>query len=252
MAKLKDSTFDTLSVEGAIIATSINNGTGTGFSNMKAFTTAGSGTWYLPRELLIDRAKLKITMIGGGAGGGTTSPVGSRGAGGASGALVIMVWILGGPLRVATGISTTSIGYTVGAGGTSAGVAGTASSVSYGTGTLFQAGGGSWGSGGGFGGTYTAGSFDIYSGTFLYSIVTWTGNIGSPTATTTSNSSAFGYGGNTPMGWGYGGRSGGLQVGHAGQTGQGYGAGGGGAASGSGGVTRNGPVGQGGLIMFEW
>ena len=237
MAKLLDKTrvYGSLSVDKAIIGN-------TGFQNMIIFTTGTAATFTLPPSLQIHGAKFKLTIIGGGGGSSTTAAtVGLVGAGAGAGAVGTII------LSVVAGLYT--ITYTVGA-TAAVGGAGNLSSVVY-NGVTYSAGGGA---AAGTGGSFTG----ITNGTTLNAFAI-PGFSGAPSGTNASNTNAVGNGGDTPLGYGKGGRSadggsGGYDgTGSIGLAGTGYGSGASGPRNGSLATARSGNgTFLGGLIILQY
>jgi hypothetical protein len=106
-----------------------------GFQNMAVITTSGPGTWTSPPTT----TRIKVTIVGGGAGGSFTFPGTAAAQGGSAGGSAIKIF----PIASATGYS-----YTVGAGGaggtgpSNAGAAGGSSSFGPVGGTTVSATGG--------------------------------------------------------------------------------------------------------------
>jgi hypothetical protein len=253
MAKLQGgTTFDTLTVYGSIMSPF-----GNGYSNCIwwAGTASASvnGTWFFPPELMLPDAKFKITVIGsGGAGLNSIATAGSRyGSGGSGGVLVALITVTG-PSSFFTATTSqlyNSLTYFAAAGST-VGAAGSTSSVGY-AGISFNGNGGQAPS------TYTggAGGTTTISGTaagFTYTNMSLTGNKGCDGGICMTNKGWVNAGGNTPLGYGWGGRAGGVFTGHAGAPGYGYGSGGQSGVGGSTAAVQTGGVGAPGLIMIEW
>jgi hypothetical protein len=231
MAKLVDKTkvYGSLSVDKAII-------TNTGFQNMVLLTTGTAATYTLPACLHVPRAKFKVTIIGGGAGGQTTAATaGTTGSGGGSGAVIVIV------LEVVDGVYTFT--YTVGAAGASNG-AGGLSNIIY-NGITYQSGGGAVA---GTGGAVT----NVTNGTTTNAIG-FVGFTGAAASTNASLTNGMGHGGDTPLGYGKGGRHGvTFTGGGVGANATGYGAGGGGGKNGSSATARAGGTGAPGLIILQY
>lgn len=237
MAKLLDKTrvYGSLSVDKAIIGN-------TGFQNMIIFTTGTAVTFTLPPSLQIHGAKFKLTIIGGGAGSTTTAAtLGLVGAGAGAGSVGTII------LSVISGLYT--ITYTVGA-PPAVGVNGNLSSVSYNA-ITYSAGGGNTG---GPGGSFTG----ITNGTTLNAFA-MPGFSGASSGTNASNNNAVGNGGDTPLGYGKGGRtadggsSGYSGGGSIGLMGTGYGSGASGPRNGSIATGQSGNSSAlGGLIILQY
>jgi len=230
MAKLKDGSrvYGALTVDNAIIGN-------TGFQNMILFTTGTAVVYTLPASLQVPGAKFKITVIGGGAGGATTAATaGTTGSGGGAGGVVSII------LQVASVYTFT---YTVGAAGAS-NLAGTLSSVVY-NGVTYQASPGQpTGAGGAAAG--------VTNGTTLNGIGL-TGFNGAPAGTNSSLQTGVAYGGDTPLGYGRGGRHGAsTSSGSPGSAATGYGAGGSGGKNGSTAAGQAGGAGAPGLIILQY
>jgi len=192
------------------------------FSAMTFLTTTGAGTWTVPSGI----TKVKVTMLGAGAGGAsTTCTTGSSAMGvpGAAGGFCMSY------LAVTPGAA---ISYTVGAGG-SAGAAGGNTTVS----TL--------GANGGAAGSLLATAGGSTSGCQ----VGITGAVGQAGGQLNYIVSPSAYGG-----WGFGGQSAVANsgVGQNGNAAKGYGAGGGGAACTLVNGTYSGGAGANGMILIEY
>jgi hypothetical protein len=232
MAKLKDGSrvYGALSVDNAIIGNA-------GFQNMVVFTTGTAATFNLPASVQVPGAKFKVTIIGGGAGGATTAATaGTTGSGGGSGAVIVII------LQVVAGTYTFT--YTVGAAGASNG-AGGLSSVIY-NGITYTAGAGAVA---GTGGTVT----NVTNGT-TPNAIGLVGFTGAPAGSNSTLQNGMGHGGDTPLGYGKGGRHGviGGTAGGVGANATGYGAGGGGGKNGSSATARAGGTGAPGLIILQY
>lgn len=209
----------------------------------EVITTLTAGTWTVPDRLRSVNGRWRVTLVGGGGGGGGPSTTaGNTAEGGGSGGVCI------GYYSYVNGVNTMS--YDLGAGGTggnagSNGNNGQSSTVTY-NGVTITAGGGGLGGGGtsfgagGVGGTATGGTLNIQGGQ------------GGGGGLTASNSPVFGFGGNTPLGFGFGYRTPGTAGGQSGLAGQGYGAGGTGGKCGSSTTGRSGGDGAQGLLIIEY
>lgn len=235
MAKLKDGSrvYGSLMVDNAIIG---NNG----FSNMILLTTGGGLTYTMPASIQYHGAKFKVTIIGGGAGGATTAATaGTTGSGGGSGGVVSII------LQVVYGVYTFL--YTVGSGGAS-NAAGTISSVVY-NGVTYS---------GGFGAVAgTGGTIAGVTNGFTYNAIGIVGFTGAPAGSNSSLQHGVGNGGDTPLGYGKGGRNAdaftaGTFPGAAGNAATGYGAGGSGGRNGANATARAGGAGAPGLIILQY
>jgi hypothetical protein len=237
MAKLQDNTkvYGSLTVDGILTA-----GVGTGFSNIVVFTTGTSYT--LPSILQVAGLKFKVTLIGGGgAGGSSSTSTGTSGNGGGSGALCVVI------ITVVAGVYTFS--YTIGAGGTgttSTGNAGSSTTLTYNSVTYTAGAGSGGGSAATLAGTANGGS--IPSGGLL----NIAGNAGKYGGTSTSGYSCYPFGGDTPLGYGFGGVFSHLSTGGAGLAGSGYGSGGAGGRAGTGTTNYSGGDGAPGIIILEY
>jgi len=247
MAKLLGGSrvYGSLTVDGAIIA-GVGGG---GFQNMVVFTTGTSATYTFPTALQTPGARFKVTVIGGGGqGGGTSTTAGMTGSGGGSGGLIAVI------LTVVSGQYTLT--YTVGAGGSGAGTnttgtAGGASSITYNS-LTYTAGGGDGGAtatavNAGFGGLVSG---QITSTTTNALVLQ--GGSSSSSGTSQALYAPLSKGGDTPLGYGFGGPMPGVSTGANGQTATGYGAGGSGARNGTGTTAYAGGAGTGGIIIFEY
>jgi len=211
-----------------------------GFSNMDVLTSGTS--WSVPAALRVTGAKWKCTVVGGGGGGGgTTSSANLYGGGGGSGGVSVTYY------TYVSGQNTMT--YAVGAAGTAAAGgggniqsgSGGNSSVTYNAVTS-TANGGSGGTEGsaGAGGAVSGGALQLTGAP---------GWFGFPF----SSLGVGGYGGDTPLGLGRGGRrTSSPGAGAAGVAGTGYGAGGGGASNGSGSTQQAGSVGTAGVVIIEY
>lgn len=228
----------TITGNGTASFSSMTAPIGGGFKNMVVYTTGTGATWTLPNELQVTGGAFRVTLVGGGgSGGGTAATIGQCGGGGGSGGVVIsyQTYVAG----------QNTMTYTVGAGGakaavTVAGNAGGASSIVY-NGVTVTAGGGGGGplaatTGPGTGGTATGGTLNIPG---------CPGGYGGTTAATTA---IYNAGGDTPLGYGFGGR---MHNGTASVAGVGYGSGGSGAHNAVA-TASAGAAGAGGLIIIEY
>jgi hypothetical protein len=235
MAKLKDGSrvYGSLTVDTAIV-------TNSGFQNMVFLTSGTAATFNLPASVQVPGAKFKVTLIGGGAGGATTAATsGTTGSGGGSGAVASLIFTYA--------VGFTSFTYTVGAAGAS-NAAGTASNIIY-NGVTYTAGSGAVA---GTGGTLT----NITAGITTSSIA-FVGFTGAPAGTNATIQLGVGNGGDTPLGYGKGGRNAdaftaGTFPGAVGNPATGYGAGGSGGRNGSSATARAGGAGAPGLIIFQY
>jgi hypothetical protein len=231
-----NSVFSAIST--AIYPTTVTNSSGTPLTN----TGTGTFNFVVPTDV----TRLKVTVIGGGGGGGgivgNNSNFCSSGGGGGGGGLSTSI------ISGLTPGSTISV--TVGAGGsggsTSSGTNGGSSSF----GAYLSATGGTAGTGGtasnfngGIGGSGSSGAINItgqsgHQGAYL---------AGSPTNNGTNNP-GVGNGGNSGLGFGFGGMA---SAGSAGGAGVGYGGGGaGGSAHGV--QTLSGGAGAVGIVIIEF
>jgi hypothetical protein len=215
---------------------------GYGFSNLVVETSGTSATWTVPTAIQIPGTPFKVTVIGGGGqGGGSNTTAGQIGAGGGSGGVNVIY------LAYVSGQTTAT--YTVGPGGSgaagnAAGNGGTASTFIYNS-VTYTAGAGSGGTiystgTGGTGGTVSGGTLNL------------AGNPGGAGGTMAATSNYEGDGGDTPLGWGQGGKMPNTAAGAVGSVGTGYGAGGSGGRSGTGTTARAGGAGAGGIILIEY
>ena len=169
---------------------------------------------------------------------------GAIGAGGASGGVLIKY------INVVPGQTTAT--YTVGLGGTAstgnvAGQNGTSTTVVY-NGVTYTAGAGNGGSTAAVG---TAGQAITTSGGDI-NMTGFPGDSGGTNVTNITQTGYIGTGGNTPLGWGQGGRMPQAVAGANGTSGTGYGAGGSGGRAGTSATSRNGGHGNNGMVLFEW
>jgi hypothetical protein len=223
-------------------ATTLTATAGAGFQNMVVQTSGTSASYSLPAALQVTGAKFKVTVIGGGAGGGGTSTTaGQAGGGGGAGAvgIIYLTYVAG------QNTLTYSVGAAVAAGAANAaGTAGNASSIIYNS-LTYTAGGGTGGTNNGAGG---AGG--TTSGTaFTLSI---NGQAGAAGGTMAATSNYNPNGGDTPLGFGSGGRMSATAAGGAGSVGQGYGSGGSGARNGTGVTSLAGGGGNAGVVIIEY
>lgn len=223
-------------------ATTVTATAGAGFQNMVVQTTGTSASYSLPAALQVTGAKFRVTVIGGGAGGGGTNvTAGQAGGGGGSGAVGVIY------LTYVAGQNTLT--YTVGAAVAAAaananGNAGNSSSIVYNS-LTYTAGGGTGGTANGAGG---AGG--TTSGTaFTLSI---TGQAGAAGGVMAATSNYIPNGGDTPLGYGSGGRMSATAAGGAGSVGAGYGSGGSGARNGTGTTSLAGGGGNAGVVIIEY
>lgn len=216
---------------------------GSGFTYMEVKASGSAVSWDVPTQLRVPGAKWKVTVIGGGAqGGGTTTTAGHVGGGGGSGGVVV------GFYTYSTGQNTMT--YSVGTGGSGAGSTangnnGNPSNTIYNS-ITFSAGGGGGGltssfpGVGGSGGTATGGTLNI------------AGDSGESGGVMAATSNYAGGGGDTPLGYGFGGEMPGTAAGAAGNSGAGYGSGGSGGRNGTGTTSRAGGTGASGVIIIEY
>lgn len=218
----------------------VGGSVGSGFQNMVVQTSGSAASWSLPTTLQSPSAKWKVTIVGGGAqGGGTNITAGQVGGGGGSGGLVVVY------LTFVAGQTTMT--YTVGTAGSGAGTnatgtSGNNSSIVYNA-VTYTANGGTGGTAsgaGGAGGTASGGTLNIAGGT------------GDNGGTMAATSNYQGNGGNTPLGYGYGGRMPVTAAGATGNVGTGYGAGGSGGRNGTGTTARAGGAGTDGVVIIEY
>jgi hypothetical protein len=212
-------------------------GIGTGFSNIELLTSGSS--WSIPENV----KKWKVTVIGGGGqGGGSRNQVRWVGAGGGSGAVAVYIF------NRIDGINTMS--YSIGQGGNAGGnfedgQDGTSTTATYNSYTV-TGGGGSGGlssatnEGRGAGGVSTNGILNL-NGFFGYH--------GGREA---NENSPIGTGGDTPLGYGVGGKHTGLTTVENGQNGEGIGSGGSGSKAGTSGTAARGGFGANGAIIVEY
>jgi hypothetical protein len=230
--------FVGLQTFGTVVATA-----GAGFQNMVVFTSGASQPWSLPAALQVTGAKWRVTIVGaGGQGGGSNTTAGMIGGGGGSGGAVVYY------VTYVAGQNTMT--YTVGAAGSGAGTnttgnSGAVSSIIYNSVTITASGGtggptATAATTGGAGGAASGGTLNIV------------GNIGASSGTMAATSNFLGDGGNTPLGYGQGGRMPATAAGATGANGTGYGAGGSGGRTGTGATARAGGAGTGGLIVIEY
>lgn len=206
--------------------------------NIEVFTFGTS--WVIPENMRIEGMRFKITCIGGGGGsGGTGTTVGQAGGGGGSGGLTI------GYFSYIPGIDTVLL--SVGNGGSAGQTGGNGGPggntiVTYDT-TTFVANGGSGGQAngaGGIGGIASGGVLNIVGGS------------GASGGTMSELTNYVNDGGNTPLGYGFGGRMSPISSGASGVMGTGYGAGAAGGRNGTSTTSRQGAAGQAGAIIIEY
>lgn len=183
------------------------------------YKTSGSGTWTIPAGV----TTVTVTVLGGGASGGRGAYA-NTGGGGAGGLAI----------KTLTGLTPgNTLSYTVGSGALNSN---TASTVSSGTQTISTITGGAGSqpgdasATGGNGGSASGGDLNL------------PGEKGFNNDGNTTELGASG--GNSPLGWGFGGRA-------DTSTGTGYGAGGPGTNNGGTGTPQN-KAGSGGLIIFQY
>lgn len=218
----------------------VTGANGAGFSTVEVFTSGTAATWTVPTRLRVSGAKFKITVIGGGGqGGGTNVTAGQVGGGGGAGGMAVK-W-----LTYVSGQNTAT--YTVGAAGTgtatnATGANGTASTFAYNS-VTYTGGlgvGGTVIADGGAGGAGTNGDINV------------PGQSGANGGTMAATSNYQGNGGNSPLGYGFGGQMPVTAAGAAGNVGVGYGAGGSGGRNGTGTTARAGGNGTAGIIIIEY
>ena len=197
--------------------------------------TSGS-SWTIPAGV----KRWKVTAIGGGGqGGGTGTTTGQVGGGGGAGGVTV------GFYDYVAGQPTMSL--SIGAGGSgaaagAAGNAGTATTTTY-SGVTYTAGGGSGGglnTSGGAGGVASGGALNI------------NGDSGENGGVMAATSNYQGAGGDTPMGFGFGGEMPVAAAGAVGNSGAGYGGGGSGGRNGTGNTSRAGGAGAAGAVIIEY
>lgn len=209
----------------------------------KIFTTAGANTYTKPEGLKY----VIVEVVGGGGGGGGNAAtsgvqvsVGSGGGGGGYSRKKILASALGTTETVTVGAAGSSgSGASGGTGGTSS--FGSHCSASGGLGGVLNTGNTSGGTyqPGNTGGSGTGGDLNI------------TGGPGFMAGTfTISNNVAYGgNGGNSPLGFGFGGR--GMNANNAGGAATGYGGGGGGAAASTSVGAQTGGAATGGIVIIR-
>jgi len=225
MAKLQNGTrvYGSLVVDGPILL-----GIGSGFSNIVTLT---SGTSYtLPSALQYAGAKFKLTIIGRGGRGGSTEAATNRvgSSGGSGGVCIAIVTVVSGIYSFSYAIDNTSSRVTYNSVTYTANVGGSGSDGVTGTGVA-----------GGAGGTASGGILNL------------TGTPGAPGGVYNLSYPYFPKGGNTPLGYGYGGTATNVS-GTDGGTATGYGAGGGGGVSGSVATARTYGFAAVGIIILEY
>jgi hypothetical protein len=210
------------------------------YSGQQIFTASGS--YAKPTGL---KYVIVEVLAGGGAGGGTIATsatqhsIGSGGGAGAYARKKILASALAASETVTVGAGgVAALGANGGSGGTSSfgafvsctGGAGGVANLSVNTGGVYQPGN--------IGGTATGGDLNIDGG----------GGQLAGTFTTTNNVCYSGAGANSPLGFGFGGRS--LGANSGGITGTGYGAGGGGGASSISNSAQLGGAGRQGIVII--
>jgi hypothetical protein len=223
---------------------------GAGFSRANVFTTGTAATWNIPTNV----QQFKVTLVGGGGAGGSISgfpaAASGHGSGGGSGGAGVLI--------IETIPGVTSVTYTVGSGGTasanSTGFNGANTSIVYNN-ISFVAGGGGGGphylsplyhlpgAGGtnSFPNTGTTGS--------SYVRLNVSGQAGGPGGIPAAANQINTRGGNTPLGFGIGGKM--PHANSVGNPATGFGAGGSGATAKTQGANTGG-AGTAGIIIFEY
>jgi hypothetical protein len=209
-------------------------GYGAGFRYMTVFTSGLNQTWAVPSGV----TRFKVTIAGGGGqGGGTPATAGATGGGGGSGGVIMQYY------NFVPGQTTLTL--SVGAGGSGAGTNangtnGAATTATYNA-VAITAGGGTGGTAngaGGSGGTATGGTLNI------------PGQTGSSGGTTAPTAVRIPNGGNTPLGFGWGGMIPTSVTSSV--AGGGYGGGGGGAYNGATATATAGGAGAPGVAIVEY